>query len=314
MRPNLTCGLLALLKRQCGLGNYQASIFDLGTAFEAEEVSHIEAYVPGSHQLPLETLKTGVREWPHAAFAYLGRRGDEHWSSDKKSTERKATADFFDAKGAAENLIESLAVQEGRWNAVQYRLLGDCDVQDLQLQAPWIPLEWLHPGRSAVIVWPGKPKELVMGFVGEVKKNLRSELLNLPTGLQVGLALGELRVGANIFDDLKDQSLERARAFRPKYKINILPPFPVVERDFACAFKPETRSGDVEAGLRAVAPEILVDLKCVDEFVLPTGARSLSYRFWLQARDRTLEEKELQEFSAKVVELLRSKFGGELRG
>ncbi len=307
MRPNLLFGLLETVTRHVALGQLQGSFFDVGAAFTNTPSKAEDPYNPG------------VTESLHAAWALMGRRMDEQWFNDKTSEDRKKPIDFYDAKGCFDRLLPDLALFEGRWGGARFVPLSDFlaqpeGVSALREVAPWIPLALLHPGRSALIVFPGKPPGTPVGYVGELHPRLKSDWLNLPTGLQLGVAVGELRVVDDLLLQMQQlRSGESFAALQPYGKIHVSRRLPTVERDLALAFPVGTPAGDIESSIRKAAGPLLLDLKCLDLFVLPDGRPSLAYRMYLQGQDKTLSDEEIVACLKTVQKTLQEKHQGEIR-
>jgi len=305
MRTNLVSGLMHVVRRHAALGQMSGAFFDTGAVFERYARDESDA----------DPHPSQVRDHFHAGWALMGPRGLDHWSTDKASFERKAHVDFFDAKGVAEELIEQLSVFEPRWGGVQYLALDEVLAHpekrgELEATAPWIPVELLHPGRSAVLAWPGKGLGQVWGYVGELHPLVKGDLLNLATGLQLGVAIGEVRAIPNL-------PTARAEAARqapvdPRGKIKVSVRLPIVERDIALVFGPDLRAGDLERSLKKAQGNELLELRCVDVFRLPDGKQSLAFRLKFQGQDRTLTDEEINTFVAKAVQAAE-KLGGVLR-
>jgi phenylalanyl-tRNA synthetase beta chain len=294
MRTNLALGLMHVVKRHAAMGQMSGAFFDTGAAFERKAPAGEADKHPSM-----------VTDHFHAAWALMGPRGLDHWSTDKTSWERKAHVDFFDAKGVAEELVEQLSTFEPRWGGAQYlpldEVLADSAKRsELATQAPWIPVELLHPGRAALIAWPGKGLGQVWGYVGELHPLRKDELLNLATGLQLGVAIGEIRALPELPQARALASLVSAPDPRGKIKLSVR--LPIVERDVALVFGKEARVAEIERVLKKSQGGELLELRCVDVFKLPDGKQSLAFRLKFQGTDRTLTDEEIAGFMAKAVQ------------
>jgi len=313
MRPTLTFGLLEVVKRHAALGQLQGGFFDNGAVFEALTP---ETAVPAAAKdsgRPYHS--TMCREDFHVAWALMGPVQAAHWSTDKASKDRKAQVDFFDAKGVFESLLPGLAALEGRWGGAQVRVLSEILASpeltaELERVAPWIPVKLLHPNRSAIVAWPGKGLGFVKGYIGELHPSHKSQLLNLATGLQLGVALGELRVLADL--ESEREGWTKPNLVDPRGKIKLSRPLPIVERDLAIVFAGPQAMAEVDRAFRKASGPELLDVECLDVFPLPDGRKSVAFRFSLQGEDRTLVDAEIQAFLKKMIEAAQ-KLGGELR-
>jgi phenylalanyl-tRNA synthetase beta chain len=71
--------------------------------------------------------------------------------------------------------------------------------------------------------------------------------------------------------------------------------YPVATQDVALLVPAEVPAADVEEALRAGAGDLLERLHLFDVYTgvgVPEGQRSLAYRLWLRAPDRTLTSEE----------------------
>jgi phenylalanyl-tRNA synthetase beta chain len=173
-------------------------------------------------------------------------------------------------------------------------LLDGLSLRVARLEATSAP--GLHPTRSARVEVDGK----VVGHVGEVD----------PSVLAAFAVEG--RVGWIELD--LELLLPRQRVYlaaRPLSK------HPSTDIDLAFVVPDPVPAADVEATLRDVAGDLVVDLRLFDVFRDPrigTGRRSLAFRLRLQALDRTLTDTEVAELRARCIDAVQSGHGGELRG
>jgi len=331
MRPALNFGILQVLKRHAGLGQLSCAVFDQGTVFTSTPVPRDAEKVPSKNEKAekdsekliadfsshLKTKVSGVLESTHIGLGMMGPRKEIHWSSDKKSVDTKAQVDFFDAKGVFENLLEGLSAIETRWSGTQFVSLHEFLenpewLKILKEHTPWIPIELLHPYRSAIAVWPGKAPGIVKGYCGEIHPQRKSELLNLPKGLQLGAVIGELR----IVDDLNaecEASYASQIKGSPRGKIKTSKRLPLVERDMALVVGPEVKSAELAKAMSRAVGQELLDLQCIDLFVLPTAKVSLAFRAKLQGIENTLTDAEINDLVSKMLKAANEKFGAELR-
>ncbi len=300
MRPNLSFGLIKVLQRHAGMNQLRGSFFDSGSVFVADPTLN-------------QDRQTGTLENFHAAWALLGQRQEDHWSSDKKNAERKAPVDFFDAKGIAEEFLKHAAQLEPRMNSAQFISLLDVNVAEIQLAAPWIPLALLHPARSALISLPGKFPGGIVGYVGELHPAHKGELLNLPTGLQLGAVLGEICVLKDLLT-VSERMVAGDEVF-PKGRAKVTPSkrLPVVERDFAFVVAADVKESDIEKTLKQALGAELLELKCLDLYVMSEEKKSLAFRLLLQGAEKTLSDEEISAICKKGLEAVKAKFQAELR-
>ena len=91
---------------------------------------------------------------------------------------------------------------------------------------------------------------------------------------------------------------------------------PGVERDLALLLPASVTADSVMSTLRGSAGELLDDVRIFDLYLgegIPEGTRSVAYRLYLQAGDRTLTDDEADGVVQRVVKRLREELGVEQR-
>jgi len=94
------------------------------------------------------------------------------------------------------------------------------------------------------------------------------------------------------------------------------PRYPASERDLAVVVKEEVAAGDVAATIRRSAGPNLTDLRLFDVYrgaPLAAGEKSLAYRLTFRAKDRTLEEAEVEASIAAITTGLSAEIGARIR-
>jgi phenylalanyl-tRNA synthetase beta chain len=188
----------------------------------------------------------------------------------------RAECDFFDLKGALEGLFEGMGLQ-----GVQF--LGDARIP------------FLHPGQACrVHLW-----EEDIGIMGEVNPGV-GELFDL----KEKVFLFELN-----FQKIITRMTER-RTFTP------LPRYPAVSRDLAVVVDEPVAAGDLLETLWKANDGWIKEIRLFDLYrgnPVPPGRKSLAFRLVYQKEDRTLTDREVNEFHQKLVELLAQEYKGALR-
>jgi phenylalanyl-tRNA synthetase beta chain len=188
----------------------------------------------------------------------------------------KAECDFFDLKGTLEGFFGGLGI-------AGVRLLPD----------PQIP--FLHPGKAAKVC----VEEEEIGVMGEVNPRVR-ELFDL----REKVFLFELN-----FQKIVARMTER-RTFTP------LPRYPAVTRDLAVVVDEAVAAGDLLQTLWKANEGWIKEIRIFDLYQgnpIPAGKKSLAFRLIYQKEDRTLTDREVNEFHEKLVELLARVYKGALR-
>ena len=255
MRTSLAPGLL-----DAGLKNFRRGQVDL-RLFEVGKV-----FFHSSAELPEERLAVG------ALLSGAGEPG--LWGKGRQ-------ADFHDARGAVEALLERAGIEHARFVA--------------EGASPF-----LHPGASARVLW----EKGVLGEVGRLHPEVAGRL-ELPENLY----LLELDGG-----EMLRAAAGRARTFQP------LPRFPGVSRDLAVVVGETIEAARLVEEIRTIPNEglqgTLRDIAIFDVYRgegIEEGKKSVGLRFFYQAEDRTLTDAEVNAFQETILSRLSGTFGAGLR-
>jgi phenylalanyl-tRNA synthetase beta chain len=182
--------------------------------------------------------------------------------------------DFFDVKGDVEALLV-LCNDKARFSFKAQ----ECD--------------GLHPGQSAAIYANGEK----VGFIGAVHPQLQKSL--------------DLNETAYVFE------VETAAiAQRQLPEAVSISKFPSNRRDIAILVADDVKIGDILESIEKVGGNQLVDLNLFDVYKgkgIEPGYKSLAIALTLQAVDRTLEEKDINDTVEIVVAELAKQFNASLR-
>jgi phenylalanyl-tRNA synthetase beta chain len=198
-----------------------------------------------------------------AALAF-GRAWPEQWA------QKGSPVDFFDAKGDLETL--------GLPRAFTFRAA---------------PHAACHPGRSAEVLFDGKP----VGFVGELHPRLQQKY--------------ELPAAPVLFELLTQPVLEGAS---PRF--GALSRMPAVRRDLAFLVADETPVGGILEAIRKAVPAVVKEVEVFDQYRgkgVESGKKSLALRIVMQDTDRTLTDSEVEGVVASIREQLNEQFKAKPR-
>ncbi|MFT5289183.1 MAG: phenylalanyl-tRNA synthetase beta chain [Planctomycetota bacterium] len=159
---------------------------------------------------------------------------------------------------------------------------------------------WVHPGKCAVAT-PGGGNE-VTALIGELEPGLRA-VLGLEGELASEVVLARISIDA----------LLTAPAAPPAYVP--LPKFPSVKVDVALLLPEEMPAAEVETLILQSGKNLVAGLELFDLYRgerLGAGKKSLAYHVVLQARDKTLSDKETAKFLGRL-ERAAERLGAELR-
>lgn len=153
---------------------------------------------------------------------------------------------------------------------------------------------FLHPGRQAEISYQGA----VLGYLGEVHPQV----------------LDNYGIGARAYIAVLDMpSVEPFTTFDRKYEG--IAKFPAVNRDLSMVVPKEILAGDIEAMITQRGGKILEGCELFDVYEgeqIQEGYKSVAYSITFRAKDRTLEETDINAAMKKILNGLTS-LGIELR-
>ena len=185
--------------------------------------------------------------------------------------------DFFTMKGVVEELLEQLGMKE----KVKY---------DADANRPY-----LHPGRKADIVY----KDQVIGYLGEVHPKVCK---NYDMKTRAYIAVIDMPY---IYDMAN---------FDTKYEG--VAKFPAVKRDISMVVPKEIPVGDIEAVIEKKGGSYLESYELFDLYEgdqIEEGFKSVAYSVVFRAKDKTLEDAEVQEAMDRILKALEG-MNIQLRG
>lgn len=150
---------------------------------------------------------------------------------------------------------------------------------------------FLHPGRAARVLVGGEDA----GWLGEVHPGVASEWdLGRVAGfeLDLGVILGHAVVA-------------------PRYED--LTSFPAIRQDLAFWVPADRTAAELVEVVRDAGGKLLRDVRVFDVYARE-GQTSLAVRLEFRAGDRTLTDEEIAPQRTKIVEAVKAKLEGELRG
>jgi phenylalanyl-tRNA synthetase beta chain len=203
----------------------------------------------------------------------MGERRPSHFADNQES----GTLDFFDAKGTVESLLDSLHVNDVRYEAAQNAAF--------------------RPGRTARLLAGDKP----LGLVGELHP-LAVEAFDIP-GDQPVLA-AELYL-ENLLPLIP-----------PRHRVEPLPQYPAVREDLALVVDQSVTAAELTTAIQRIGGYLLKSVELFDLYEgkqLPSGKKSLAYHLTFQSGNKTLTDKEVSKTRQRIVDQLGRQLGAKLR-
>ena len=183
--------------------------------------------------------------------------------------------DYFDLKGAVEELIAALNIK-------------DFDIE------PVSDIPWYHPGRCAKLMLGGDE----LGYLGEIHPVV---VKNYGIGTKVYCATLD-------FETL----FKHSGAEKIYHK---MPRFPATSRDLALICDKDLPVVTMEKAIKNAAPKLIEQVNLFDVYTgnqVESGKKSVAYNIVLRACDRTLTDEETDGAIKKILKAL-SAVGAELR-
>ena len=242
MRTTALPSLMEVLQRNNNFSNQNVRLFEMATI-----------YLPDADPAKLPEEKTVVT---------VGMYGD---------------ADFYDMKGAVENLLKMAGVKAPVYTA--------CTENPSY-----------HPGRCATVTTAdGK----YLGVFGQIHPVVADNY-----GMSIPVLCAEID-----FDALFEVSNTE-----PDYKP--LPKFPAATRDYAFVCEEELEVGKIMSVIAKAGGTLVENVELFDIYrgeKLGAGKKSVAFRVTLRASDRTLTVEEADKISKKIINDLKFKLGIALR-
>ena len=252
LRTSLIPGLMATARYNMAWKNSNLRIFELKKVFLPHE----------GEKLPMEQkVLTGLA---------TGFDRDPEWGSSLR------LVDFYDVKGCIEDLLETLQIQEVRFDRAE-------------------DVPYLHPGKALRVFVGGE----ALGVLGEVHPRAMDQY-EIP---------GKAYLFEMDFEEMVKRMQEK-RQWMP------LPKFPVVYRDLSLVIDDGVEVGRVIVAIQDLHHPLIDDVSLFDVYrgaPIPAGKKGVSYRIRYQSNDRTLTDEEVNQHHEKVITRLREAFQAELR-
>lgn len=208
------------------------------------------------------------------AIVLTGQRNQAHW----QGTDTAATYDFFDLKGILEHLSASLHVD------ICYEAASHATYR---------------PGRTARLLLGDKQ----IGLFGEVHP-----LVVQKFGIRIDP--GQAVLAADIDLEALIPAIPYIYPYVP------LATYPAVHEDLALIVDKTIPAANIEMALREAGGYLLQQVELFDVYEgkqVPPGKKSLAYHLTFQSPTKTLSDKDVSKNRARILKLLHTKIGAQLR-
>ena len=93
-------------------------------------------------------------------------------------------------------------------------------------------------------------------------------------------------------------------------------PFQMVERDFAFLFPKEIQANEIINKVKKIDKNLIQKVTIFDVYEgdkLPDNKKSIAFRILLQPQDKTFNEKEIEDLSEQIIEIISKTFEAFIR-
>jgi phenylalanyl-tRNA synthetase beta chain len=287
LRDNLHEELLQAARRNRQAFRPDFWAFEIGRVYLAAPGQEAAAPDPATDDPatddPVPTDPATIEERLLLGGIVCGERRSELWSSSGQPR----PPSYFEARGLLQAGLQSLGLALEDRPALEQGVVG----------AP--PADLLHPGRSAQLVFEGRP----LGWFGQLHPARARELDLSDETYLFELPLAPLLAAAI-----------RPRRWQPSFT-----PFATVppsERDLALVVSRSLTAAELLAAIRKAGKPLLEQAELLDRYEgaqVEAGYCSQAFRLRYRAPDRTLTDGEVDAAHQKVVASLESRFGAKLR-
>jgi phenylalanyl-tRNA synthetase beta chain len=253
MRSSLIPGLLETMRFNLAQQTKRLKIFEIGKVF-------------------LQTSGAELPEEPEIiAGLWTGSRQALSWHG------RETPCDFYDLKGAIENLLDAIGLE-----GVRFVRMPDADSR------------YTRPGHSARLLAAGRE----VGLIGEIHPRVR--------------AAYDLKQTAFVFE--LDAGALATLLSETRYRMRI-PKYPAVARDITLILDQVIEAQQVLDAVEAMRLSLMESVQLFDVFAgepIPAGKRSLSFRFTYRSPEKTLEDAEVNRLHQNLTDRLLTEFQAAL--
>jgi len=280
-----------------GMGYYEVNTVTLVAEHVSEAFGHWSEGKPLKVRNPVRRGEGALRKSLLASLLPIRKLNQDHGAGEcrlfeigraflpaqagKQPEEKKTIAmiddgSYEELKGALEELLEGLGVQE-------------------ELRLEETEAGFLEPGAGARMTLGGE----AVGYIGTMGAELAERF--------------ELKAAPQLCELDAEKVWGRA-AEKPVFKP--LPSFPSMKRDLAVIVPEGVSWAEIKEAAEAAASEIVREVAFFDAYRgkgLPEGRKSIAFSVVYRAGDRTLSRKEAEAAEETIVAALEKRFGAELR-
>ena len=162
--------------------------------------------------------------------------------------------------------------------------------------------KWYHPGRSGFLSL-GLSNGPELGYFGEIHPSIIKKL-DIKT---------DNILGFEIFLDNIPDPRKKIRDVKPQFLVS---DYQKVVRDFAFVVDEKYSSGEIISLVKKINKELIKEVKIFDVYQgdnITPGKKSIAFNVVLEPKDKTLNEKDIDEVSKQIISTVQKTTGATLR-
>ena len=182
------------------------------------------------------------------------------------------------------------------------RTLNEAGIDNSKIVVSNKTKKWYHPGRSGLLSL-GSTNGPALAHFGEIHPSIIKKL-DLRTDNVLGF---------EIFLDNIPESRKKIREAKPQFSVS---DYQRVVRDFAFVIDTKYSSGEIVNLVKKIDNELIKNVKIFDVYQgdnIESGKKSVAFSVTLEPKDRTLNEKDIEHISKKIISTVQEITGATLR-
>tara|TARA_B100000700_G_scaffold304545_1_gene377307 strand:- start:326 stop:1591 length:1266 start_codon:yes stop_codon:yes gene_type:complete len=182
------------------------------------------------------------------------------------------------------------------------RTLNEVGIESSKIAISNKTKKWYHPGRSGLLSL-GSTSGPELAYFGEIHPSIIKKL-DLRT---------ESVLGFEIFLDNIPESKKKIREAKSQFVVS---DYQKVVRDFAFVIDDKYSSGEIVNLVRNIDKGLIKRVRIFDVYqgeTIGNGKKSIAFNVTLEPKDRTLDEKDIEQISKKIISTVQQRTGATLR-
>ncbi len=182
------------------------------------------------------------------------------------------------------------------------RTLNEIGIDSSQIVISNKSKKCYHPGRSGLLSL-GSSNGPTLAYFGEIHPSIVKKL-----DLRTDNVLG--------FEILLDNIPESRKKIRERKPQFIISDYQKVTRDFAFVIDEKYSSGEIINLVKKIDKDLIKEVKIFDIYQgdnIGNGMKSIAFNVTLEPKDKTLEDKDIDQISKKIISIVQESTGATLR-